>query len=244
MKTCRSMDYKLRQTRWDYYQVMIFCFKQRLLATCSLNFASHLMFYILHFQLPAWLFQCTKHESIFYCILIVQESVTSRPSSQMSHAASSGYGSARSNNRVMSEVTTEESEASFTPTAQQGRNRNSLLNSLRKSKLLDSSSLFRSLRMPRPSSTAAAVHPACPDESPAAGTDACPAADSLPLQHSSTTLARDEVTEKQSQIPIPAPRFQTLKRQTPHAYQNIPLPLKKKPVEQQAQIIQVRYFSL
>lgn len=167
---------------------------------------------------------------VFCCPLlsIVQEcGPASRPSSQMSHAASSGYGSARSNNRTSTEAVTEESDVSTPLNVQQCRGRNSLLNSLRQSKLLDASPLFRSLRMPRvdPSPSSATAHPTCTN---------------VPLHHCSNTIARIGIKEEEESMPVPAPRFHTLKRHAPHAYQNIPLPIREKPVERQAQNMQVR----
>lgn len=154
----------------------------------------------------------------------------------MSHAASSGYGSARSNNnRILAEVVgagTE--EMSETPlNRQEGRMRNSFLNSLRQGKLMDSALLFRSLRMPR-------TDPSPVESKNPEPVAACLPIDTLALRDSSSTASPTVNKPQENQhvpAPVPAPRFHTLKR---HAYQNIPLPLHKKRVEQEAQIIQVR----
>ncbi len=171
----------------------------------------------------------------------------------MSHAASSGYGSARSNNnRTVADVAEETGETPLNPShlQPQGRMRNSLLNSLRQSKFADSSLLFRSLRIPRadtlPTTPSSIDVPCSLDPTVAA----CSPADNANLQDNSCLpVATNEPSAGQEKghstvhpIPVPAPRFQTLKR---HAYQNIPLPLHKKSVEQQqAHIIQVLYILM
>ena len=110
----------------------------------------------------------------------------SRPSSQMSHAASSGYGSARSNAEAAS------------------------------ASVASSASQFRSLRLRRDGETAPAV-----DAAAAAAAGVGVGVDVATLQRTAT-LPLHSVAEKH-EAPVPAPRFQTLKR---HAYQNLPLPLK------------------
>jgi hypothetical protein len=151
--------------------------------------------------------------------LFVQD-LASRPSSQMSHTPSSGYGSARSTNRTISEVVSANDSQTATPHGPQGRSRNSLLNSLHKPKAADAGLRFRSLRVPR----------AVPSSSPG-GNDsaefACQPSENaetitLPL-HTVTSHEENLQHEQQLSIPVPAPRFHTLKR---HAYQNMPAPLK------------------
>lgn len=163
----------------------------------------------------------------------------------MSHAASSGYGSARSNNnRTVADVAEETGETPLNPShlQPQGRMRNSLLNSLRQSKFADSSLLFRSLRIPRadtlPTPPSSIAEPCSLDSSAAA---CLPADNSCVPATTNETSAGQEKGHTVHPIPVPAPRFQTLKR---HAYQNIPLPLHKKSVEQQAHIIQVLFILI
>ena len=181
---------------------------------------------------------------LHWCGYSFQDCV-SRPSSQMSHAASSGYGSARSTNRTMAEVVNaDDSQAASTPLGQTGRSRNSLLNSLRKPpKVADAAgSLFRSLRVPRvgPSSATPGV-----DDSGAAACQSAQAV-SLPLKTVHSSNDQQPQHDQQNHLPVPAPRFHTLKR---HAYQNIPLPLKKtltleQHLNDQQQFMQVRYLVL
>ena len=143
----------------------------------------------------------------------------SRPSSQMSHAASSGYGSARSNGG-----TAGPSVEAAAPGRTPSRNRGSLMGSLRHMKPMDSSP-FRSLRMPRPDSSGSGDPSSGRDLSSASANDA-------DLQRTATLPALHSVAEKH-EVPVPAPRFQTLKR---HAYQNIPLPLKNADLSALAQV--------
>lgn len=178
--------------------------------------------------------------TLFICVflgcrrwLFVQDFV-SRPSSQMSHAASSGYGSARSTNRTVAEVVSTGDGQTSSTLCPPGRSRNSLVNSLRKPKVADSGLLFRSLRVPRAEPPYAApgrdgpVVACQPPEN-----DVVTVA--LPLQ---TVLPNDQNQEplhdQLHSIPVPAPRFHTLKRHG-HAYQNIPLPLKKTQTQDQPQ---------
>lgn len=145
----------------------------------------------------------------------------------MSHTPSSGYGSARSTSRIISEVVSANDRLTATPHGQQGRSRNSLLNSLHKPKAADAGLRFRSLRVPRavPSSTPVgndSAEFACqPSENAEIIT--------LPL-HTSDEENLQLQHEQQLSIPVPAPRFHTLKR---HAYQNIPVPLKNTQVQNQ-----------
>lgn len=175
-----------------------------------------------------------KYFFLFVCLciacvgiwLFVQD-FASRPSSQMSHTPSSGYGSARSTSRTISEVVSANDRLTATPHGQQGRSRNSLLNSLHKPKAADAGLRFRSLRVPRavPSSTPVgndSAEFACqPSENAEIIT--------LPL-HTSDEENLQLQHEQQLSIPVPAPRFHTLKR---HAYQNIPVPLKNTQAQNQ-----------
>lgn len=164
----------------------------------------------------------------------------------MSHAASSGYGSARSNNRIMRDIAN--ARGLNNSISHQRRSRNSFLNSLRRAKLMNSASLFRSLRLPRVDSVA--VDPAC---YPTENTEIA----ALPCQ---SNLGRDDArnitnneklqkTQPINSLPVPAPRFQTLKR---HAYQNIPIPIKQKSTDickhpetqSTTQLVQVRLTQI
>ncbi|XP_046648094.1 uncharacterized protein LOC124338080 isoform X3 [Daphnia pulicaria] len=150
----------------------------------------------------------------------------SRPSSQMSHTPSSGYGSARSTNRTISEVVSANDSLSATPHGPQGRGRNSLLNSLHKPKAADAGLRFRSLRVPR----------AVPSSAPGGNNStefACQPsenAETITLPLHAVTSHEENLQHEQQQlsIPVPAPRFHTLKR---HAYQNMPAPLKNSQVQ-------------
>ena len=161
--------------------------------------------------------------------LFVQD-FASRPSSQMSHTPSSGYGSARSTNRTtISEMVSANDRQTTTSYGQQGRSRNSLLNSLHKPKAADAGLRFRSLRVPRavPSSVSGgndSAEFACqPSENKEIIT--------LPLHTVATHEGNLQLQhEQQLSIPVPAPRFHTLKR---HAYQNIPAPLKNTQMKNQ-----------
>ncbi|XP_045036805.1 hemicentin-1-like isoform X2 [Daphnia magna] len=154
----------------------------------------------------------------------------SRPSSQMSHTPSSGYGSARSTNRTMSEaINTKDNQTAATVPDQLGRSRNCHLNSLRKPKVADVSSRFRSLRVPRagPPPTSVGYDSAdfaCQTPKPV-GTV------SQPLEMVATHEQNWQPEhDQQLSIPVPAPRFHTLKR---HPYQNIPIPLKNVQIQNQ-----------
>jgi hypothetical protein len=157
--------------------------------------------------------------------LFVQD-FASRPSSQMSHTPSSGYGSARSTNRTISEVVSANDSLSATPHGPQGRGRNSLLNSLHKPKAADAGLRFRSLRVPR----------AVPSSAPGGNNStefACQPsenAETITLPLHAVTSHEENLQHEQQQlsIPVPAPRFHTLKR---HAYQNMPAPLKNSQVQ-------------
>ena len=200
-----------------------------------------------------------------YCLLSVhrlvyrvQDSV-SRPSSQMSHAASSGYGSARSTSRTVAEVVnTDDGNQVISQSGQVGRmSRNTFANSLRKPKVADSGGMvFRSLRAARnaepptktPSEpTAPAPHLTVPGVigDPTSDIACLPLMENagalalIPLQTSSPTGQQQEEHELQLSIPVPAPRFHTLKR---HAYQNIPLPIKKAPGGTDQQLTEPQQF--
>ncbi|XP_046442909.1 hemicentin-1-like isoform X6 [Daphnia pulex] len=150
----------------------------------------------------------------------------SRPSSQMSHTPSSGYGSARSTNRTISEVVSANDSLSATPHGPQGRGRNSLLNSLHKPKAADAGLRFRSLRVPR------AVPSSAPGGNDSAEFACQPSenAETITLPLHAVTSHEENLQHEQQQlsIPVPAPRFHTLKR---HAYQNMPAPLKNSQVQ-------------
>jgi len=175
---------------------------------------------------------------VFACLFVwCEQELASRPSSQMSHAASSGYGSARSN-RVMGNSVGVNGSMLATPMSHHKRNRNSFLNSLRRAKLMDSATLFRSLRLPRtdPDSSAISpnrneiVNPACnPSENLEITT--------LPCRSSLIKDGHSPKIDDETLHPVPAPRFHTLKR---HAYQNIPIPLNKNAVSKSLHPVQVR----
>lgn len=153
----------------------------------------------------------------------------SRPPSQISHAASSGYGSARSTNRNVSEIVSSQTANTLGPP---GRSRNSFVTSLRKPKVADSGLLFRSLRVPRSEPSYAAPSRNTPSVA-CQSSESTVATVDLPLQiATSNDQDLDPQHEQSSSIPVPAPRFHTLKR---HAYQNIPLPLKKPQTQDQPQ---------
>lgn len=197
----------------------------------------------------------SRATTLFVCVstsVVFVQDFVSRPSSQMSHAASSGYGSARSTNRTVAEVVNPSDGQTGSTLCPPGRSRNSLVNSLRKPKVADSSLLFRSLRVPRAEPPYAA--PGSVRDDPVV---ACQPSENdivtvaLPLQ---TVLPNDQEQDSSHDqlhsIPVPAPRFHTLKRHG-HAYQNIPLPLKKSQTqdypqsqEEQDPFVQVIFIDL
>lgn len=144
----------------------------------------------------------------------------------------------------MSEAVIAKDNRTATVVGQLRRSRNSHLNSLRKLRVGDASLRFRSLRVPS----------AGPSPTPAG----CDSADfacqipelvgtvSLPI-HTTATHDRNWQPEHEQQlsIPVPAPRFHTLKR---HPYQNIPVPLKHAQIQNQEnhdnsnQFMQVKSF--
>jgi len=167
-------------------------------------------------------------------VCFVAQELASRPSSQMSHAASSGYGSARSN-RVMGNSVSGGTLA--TPMSHHKRSRNSFLSSLRRAKLMDSAALFRSLRLPRTDPDSSAVSPN-ENESEIAN-PACRPSEiaTLPCRSSLMKDGQRPKNDEETLHPVPAPRFHTLKR---HAYQNIPIPLNKNSVSKSSHPVQVR----
>ena len=170
-------------------------------------------------------------------IFLCAQELASRPSSQMSHAASSGYGSARSN-RVMGNSVS--GGTLVTPMSHHKRSRNSFLNSLRRAKLMDSAALFRSLRLPRTDPDSSAVSPN-ENESEIANPACRPSENleiaTLPCRSSLIKDGQRPKNDEETLHPVPAPRFHTLKR---HAYQNIPIPLNKNSVCKSSHPVQVR----
>lgn len=134
----------------------------------------------------------------------------------------------------MAEVVNTDENHKVTPLGHTGRSRNTFANSLRKPKVADSGMLFRSLRAPRTEPSTKTLSESSDLTVPVRETTdiACLPLENagalalIPLQTSSPSGQQgpESQHELQLSIPVPAPRFHTLKR---HAYQNIPLPIKK-----------------
>ena len=143
------------------------------------------------------------HGCVVDCQFLQENS--SRPASQMSQAASSGYGSARS------------TAPKGDPPAIPDRGSAAFIKaSLRKSK--GSDPLFRSLRVPH------RVDPPTTGATSSTSTTTTTSSGDIACTHSMdvATLPLRNPAAK-NPVPVPAPRFHTLKR---HAYQNIPMPTK------------------